>query len=235
MTIDIENPGADEDALKAAIAALLPPFLPLVVDPTSENRHYRVGTGPIGDFDLDGFAPVMYAAPMYLANPQDFNQWIGEIYVTTKGTGGQPFKMGIYADDSGYPGAKVSESVEGDVGDGGVGSDGELFAVTLSTPPTERGWYWVAALFSAPGTTNAVIKGRGGSLDSFDSAMMGYEDGGINYFIANSAAIVGLESDNRVYASGLPATFPRDVDTYFLNNKPTDFYFPLMLLRLNNV
>jgi hypothetical protein len=235
MTIDIENPGENEEALKDAIAALLPTFLPLLIDPNDSNRHYRVGTGPIGDFDLDGFAPAMYAAPMYLANPEDFNQWTGEIYVTTKGTGGQPFKMGIYTDGSGYPGSKVSESVEGDVGDGGVGSDGEIFAVTFSTPPTERGWYWVAVLFSAPGTTNAVIKGRGGSLDSFDSAMMGYADGDINYFIANSAAIVGLVSDSRVYASGLPATFPTDENTYFINNKPADYYFPLMFLRLNNV
>jgi hypothetical protein len=167
MTIDIANPGVDAAALKAALSDLLPNRLMMA------DRVYPVVSAPHAAFDLDGWQNYSLMLPVYLPNPQEFDQILIGVFTVTGATGGaHNSKIAIYTDVDGLPAARIGaeEIVPLAVGNDQFAAGSFVF--------TEPGWYWVAMVMDAPVGVAATVKGVAGSAtEILPSAMLlGYPD-----------------------------------------------------------
>lgn len=126
------------------------------------------------------------------------------IEVTTVGTAGAIFRLGIYNDTNGYPGTLLAEYGTVDCATA-IG----VQQLTISQTIPSSGWYWLGGAVQVATSTLRVVNGpagpfqpSGGTVPPATTVFIGYYSGGI------SGALPGTFSSPVAY-NALPRPFVR--------------------------
>ena len=140
----------------------------------SEGRWFQASREVTEDMDMSGWDRTVFAVPIALPDPDGRSMELG-VEITIPPDVAVSAKMGIYADDNGLPGARVSVSAAFTLDPAAVE------AHVAVTAPTAGGAYWLAFNMDTPGGTTPSLRGIVGSSLSDNRRYLGQETSPAGY------------------------------------------------------